>query len=145
VKKNYAWVIIGLVVVVVAFSLTISNGCGSSGSSSSSDCAAPAQDATGTWCVTISNSNSTCGNSNAVPYAAVYTQSGSNLSVTSQGGTYAGTVCGNMATITGTNFGFTTTTNATFVDANHATGTTTYSNATCSGTDTTTAVKGACP
>ncbi len=143
-KKNLSWTSICLMVVVVPFSLIVFNGCGGRGSSNSSDCAAPALDASGTWCITITGGSGACGPSDTTPYDAEFSQSGNDVSVTANGGTYTGKICGNKVTMTGLNWGFNTTTHFTFSDARHGSGSTTYSNGTCSGTDTVTAVKGPC-
>jgi hypothetical protein len=131
-----------IIFLVLILSLGILLSC--SGGGNDTPCAAPILDATGTWCVTITDMNNNCGAppTPAVPYAAVYTQTGNSLSVTAKSVTYTGTICGNIATVTGPTSSIST--QVTFSDANHASGTTTWDAGTCQGTDTSIATKGTC-
>jgi hypothetical protein len=106
--------------------------------------ASPTLLATGSWCITITNTNNTCGTGVGLPYGATFTQTGSDLSASANGALYSGTICGNTAGLSGNNAGYSITVNLTFPDASHASGTTNYQSS-CSGTDTFTAVKGTCP
>lgn len=139
-RNNLAKTLVCIAVVIIALSFIVFSGC-----QGSSDCSAPALDATGTWCVRITSSSGTCVASDTTPYPAVFTQNGNNVSATANTGTYSGTICGNMVTMTGSNWGFNTTTRFTFSDADNGTGTTSYDNGNCRGTDTVTAVRGSCP
>ncbi len=134
-----------LVCMMVAVGLIACSGGGGGGNTPA--CAAPALDATGTWCITITSTNNTCGNLlDTTPYFSVFTQNGSNISATSQqGATFSGLMCGSTTNMSGTSFGFNTSVDVAFSDASHATGTSSYSNATCHGTDTISAVSGTCP
>ncbi len=117
----------------------------SGGGGGGSDCAAPAINASGTWCITITNTSNTCGNPpDSTPYPAVYTLNGSAISATAFMATYTGTMCGNTANMTGTNNGFDISISTTFTDTSHASGTSTYTSASCHGVDTFSAVSGPC-
>ena len=76
-RKGIMWAVVGMMII---FNLIACSGGGGGGAA---PCAAPALDATGTWCISITNISGTCGNTNTTPYAAVFTQSASNVSVTS--------------------------------------------------------------
>ena len=130
---------------VLVFSLVALVQCSGGSGSSPTPCASPTLVAAGAWCITITATNNTCATGVGLPYGATFTQSGSNLSATANGGVYTGTICGNTAVLSGNNFGYTTTVNFTFSDTGHANGTTNYQNNSCSGTDTFTAASGACP
>ncbi len=110
------------------------------------DCAAPTVNASGTWCITITNTDTNCPHTQVLPapYPAVYTLNGNAISATAFGVPYNGTMCGNTATMTGTNNGFDISISTTFTDTSHASGTSTYTSASCQGIDTFSAVSGAC-
>ncbi len=138
-KKSIAWAVV--CIMMSAVGLMACSGGGGGGS----DCAPPALNATGTWCITITNTSNTCGNPlDSTPYPAVFTQNGSAISATAFQALYTGTMCGTTAHMNGTNNGFDISIYTTFSDTSHASGTSTYSNASCQGVDTISAVSGNC-
>ncbi len=142
-RKGYAWL---LVAVCAAAALAVVSCSGGGGDNSS--CATPITLTPGTWCITITATQNNCGTPlDSTPYTATFTQDGTNLSATtSQGTTFAGRICGNEATMSGTNNpSVKTDIHINFPTVDSATGTTYWYPATCSGVDTFSAVSGTCP
>ncbi len=109
-------------------------------------CAEPITLTPGTWCITIQSTQNTCNQPlDSTPYPATFTQSGSSLSATTAGATFAGTICGSTAHMSGNAGGVTSSISLTFSDPSHATGSTDWAAGTCTGTDTFIAVAGSCP
>ncbi len=135
------------VAVIMALALVSCSGGGGGGGTVCTE--APIAITQGPWCITITNSQNTCGlPPDPVPYSypATFNQSGSTINSTAGTATFAGTVCGSRAAMTGTNSGVTANVSISFSDASHASGSTDWSEPTCSGTDTFTAVqKSTCP
>ena len=115
-----------------------------SDSDGSPGCDAPITVVPGTWCITITASDNTCSRPTPPPYAAEFTQDGNAIGATSFGATYAGTLCGSTATMSGDVPGMTVSVDLTFSDASHVSGLTTWSGSGCSGTDTFTGSAGTC-
>lgn len=133
------------VLVLVSFML-LSCGGGGGGGNGTSSCATPLTLTAGTWCITIQSTQNTCSTPlNSTPYTATFTQNGTILNAVSQfSHTYAGSICGNDAVMTGNNFGISTTMNITFSNADNAVGSVDWNTGTCGGTDTFIAVAGNC-
>lgn len=138
-SKRYLLVSV-LTVLLAALALVA---CGGGGSDS---CGAPLMLTPGTWCITLTNTVNNCGAPlDPIPYTADFTQNASDLSAVSEfGHMYAGTICGNTATMTGNNEGISTTINLTFSDASNAAGSVHWNTGTCSGTDTFISTAGSC-
>lgn len=131
-----------LPVTTIAALILIS--CGSNDS-----CDAPLTITPGTWCITIQTTQHNCGliKIDTTPYTANFVQNENYLSATSGDYTYAGTICGNNAIMTGLNGTTTTSMDIVFSNASSATGSVDWDTGTCNGTDTFTAVAGTgdCP
>lgn len=135
----------GMTVFAILFLLIVQmlSACdGGGGGNEPASCASPIAVTPGTWCITIQDTDNTCSQPlNSTPSTAEFSQSGNILSATSQyGASFSGTVCGNNAVMTGEGVSV----DITFSDSGHATGTTTWENSGCSGTDTFVAVAGNC-
>jgi hypothetical protein len=119
-------------------------GCGGS-SDGAGTCASPIALTQGPWCITITSTVNTCQAGIAPPYTAIFTQDGTVLSATALSGTYSGAICGNVATMTGSQSGVTVSVSIDFSTAIAGAGTTRWDTGTCSGTDRFAASAGACP
>src|SRR5574341_515555 len=109
----------------------------SGGGGSDIPCAAPTLITEGAWCITITSTTDSCGGGVGAPYTATFSQNGTSVSAIANGVNFSGSMCGNTATMTGNASGATSSTNVTFSDANHASGSTTWNSTSpaCHGTD----------
>jgi hypothetical protein len=101
----------------------------------------------GPWCITVTGTANTCARPVPPPYEVVFTQASDALLATSGGVTYTGSLCASTGAMTGNDPAMTTTITITFAGdpAAIASGVSNWSGGGCSGTDTFTALPGACP
>ncbi len=142
-KKGFSLLLTAAVITAFAV-VSCSGGGGGGGNTACTE--TPIIITPGTWCITLTKTQNTCNVPlDPNPYPATFTQNGSTINSTAGSATFAGTVCGNRAAMTGTNSGVSANVTITFSDASHAAGSTAWDNGTCGGTDTFTAHAGNCP